>query len=602
MLQELINQYFPEQSKISEEDTKEPEIPESKQVFKLPISYLEPEKRFLLNPIVSNDLELLICENNDSRVIYDYLFHPQHQFASEIIPLWNVSYTTDTDFLMESQQIIQDISIYKKTMETKKYIVSHEVLSEIWNSTREDPRFLDKYNYIEWDMFKDFNTNAFFLQSVSLANIASPIISFILPILFLILPFIILKIQGIPISIPIYIEVLRDIAKHHFIGKTLTSMQTIDFQNIAYLAFTLCMYIYQIYQNIVSCTRFYNNIHQINSHLYELSQYLDYSLYSISMFNTLIENRKTYAKFRVEMIQHHNHLLELRREIGTIHPFSPSIFKLVEIGELLKSYYVIYSNENYAESLKYSFGFEGYMNNLLGLHENLILNRISNASFDTSANTVLEGEYYPPHMSIDYVTNDCSFEKNMIITGPNASGKTTFLKTTMINIIFTQQTGFGFYTSCTLNPYTHIHSYLNIPDTSGRDSLFQAESRRCKEILDIISVSDKTTTRHLCTFDELYSGTNPEEATKSAYSFLLYLAKNENVDFILTTHYTSICNRLKKTKNIENWKMDAICNENEDIQYTYKIKKGVSKIQGAIKVLKEMEYPKEIIDSILDWK
>ena len=142
---------------------------------------------------------------------------------------------------------------------------------------------------------------------------------------------------------------------------------------------------------------------------------------------------------------------------------------------------------------------------------------------------------------------------------------------------------------------------MNIPDTSGRDSLFQAESRRCKEILDIIETTDVKNARHLCTFDELYSGTNPEEATKSAYSFLLYLAKNSNVDFILTTHYTSICSRLKKSKCIENWKMDAIVKD-DDIQYTYKIKKGISKIQGAIKVLKDMEYPKEIIDSILEWK
>ena len=76
--------------------------------------------------------------------------------------------------------------------------------------------------------------------------------------------------------------------------------------------------------------------------------------------------------------------------------------------------------------------------------------------------------------------------ENMIITGPNASGKTTFLKTTSINIICSQQIGADFFTMGSLHPYTHIHSYLNIPDTSQRDSLFQAESRRCKDILDIV--------------------------------------------------------------------------------------------------------------------
>ena len=74
----------------------------------------------------------------------------------------------------------------------------------------------------------------------------------------------------------------------------------------------------------------------------------------------------------------------------------------------------------------------------------------------------------------------------MIITGPNAAGKTTLLKTTTINIILSQQWGCGFYRKCSISPYSHIHCYLNIPDTSGRDSLFQAEARRCKEILDAI--------------------------------------------------------------------------------------------------------------------
>lgn len=53
-----------------------------------------------------------------------------------------------------------------------------------------------------------------------------------------------------------------------------------------------------------------------------------------------------------------------------------------------------------------------------------------------------------------------------------------------MNIILSQQIGYGFYDSANINPYDYLHSYLNIPDTSGRDSLFQAESRRCKEILD----------------------------------------------------------------------------------------------------------------------
>ena len=136
---------------------------------------------------------------------------------------------------------------------------------------------------------------------------------------------------------------------------------------------------------------------------------------------------------------------------------------------------------------------------------------------------------------------------------------------------------------------------MNIPDTSGRDSLFQAEARRCKQIIDLIQ--NNSSKRHFVIFDELFSGTNPVEASKSAYAFLLYLSKYENVDFILTTHYTSICKKLEKRSKIKNYKMNVLVDGNK-LSYTYKMMKGVSKIQGALIVLEEMNFPNEIIDCI----
>ena len=50
-----------------------------------------------------------------------------------------------------------------------------------------------------------------------------------------------------------------------------------------------------------------------------------------------------------------------------------------------------------------------------------------------------------------------------------------------------QQIGYGCYSSAKIKCYDNFHSYLNIPDTSGRDSLFQAEARRCKDILETIT-------------------------------------------------------------------------------------------------------------------
>jgi DNA mismatch repair ATPase MutS len=280
-----------------------------------------------------------------------------------------------------------------------------------------------------------------------------------------------------------------------------------------------------------------------------------------------------------------------------------TITKFNNIGYMLKCYYELYANPEYEAALRYSIGFEGYMNNIIGIWDNLSNGRINSALFDTEKECDIEEQYYPPYIECDHVKNDCHLDKNMIITGVNAAGKTTMLKTTTINIIFTQQVGCGFYKKFTANPYTHIHSYLNIPDTSGRDSLFQAESRRCKEIIDIIGDNkNDTNNRHFCIFDELYSGTNPVEATKSAYAFLMYLAEYKNVDFILTTHYTSICKKVKQAKKrIRNYKMDVSRDEDDKLVYTYKMKPGICTIEGAIEILKSMEYPEEILEKIKEY-
>ena len=270
-----------------------------------------------------------------------------------------------------------------------------------------------------------------------------------------------------------------------------------------------------------------------------------------------------------------------------------------KIGLLLKNYYELHSNKRFEQGLRYSFGFEGFIDNIQGLQNHLSKKVINIISINNDNRCVFKDQYYPLQIEQSKcVKNSCDLSKKMIITGPNASGKTTLLKTTTINIICAQQVGVGFFNEgSNINPYTHIHSYLNIPDTSQRDSLFQAESRRCKDIIDTINNSSKMS-RHFGIFDELYSGTNPEEATKSGYAFLKYLSKYKNVDFILTTHYNKICLKLNKNENIQNYKMNVIEKEDSKLVYTFKMKKGISKVQGAIKILEDMDYPDEIIKDV----
>jgi DNA mismatch repair ATPase MutS len=218
-------------------------------------------------------------------------------------------------------------------------------------------------------------------------------------------------------------------------------------------------------------------------------------------------------------------------------------------------------------------------------------------SVKKSGITKLISQVYAPLQAANataVVANDIVLDKQLVITGPNAAGKTTVIKSTLFNIILSQQIGYGFYKHAEITPYDYLHCYLNIPDTSGRDSLFQAESRRCMEILRCIM--DNPASRHFCIFDELYSGTNPYEAVAAAYGYIAFISKNPQVDLILTTHYIELCELLEKRNAgaITNLHM-SVCADTG--AYLYKIANGISSIKGGLKVLRDLEYPSEIVES-----
>jgi DNA mismatch repair ATPase MutS len=338
----------------------------------------------------------------------------------------------------------------------------------------------------------------------------------------------------------------------------------------------------------------------IHSHFREIKLYLDNTLNSMNNYLDFSKDLKSHSNFNDLLKTKMSVLENINNKIKSISEYSLyNVSKIKEIGRILKYFYELHTDSTYEEAMLYSLGFNGYIDCIEGLQNNIEERKINFAIFiSENKKSIFDKSYYACLKDNKPVKNTIKFRKNMIITGPNASGKTTILKSTLINIIFTQQFGCGFYDSAKFSPFKHIHCYLNIPDTSGRDSLFQAEARRCKEILDVITSNKKDS--HFCAFDELYSGTNPEEAETSAAAFMLYLQKYKNVSSLLTTHFVKVCKKLDKIKGIENCKMVAEKNENK-IKYTYKLEKGISEVKGGINVLTDMKYPKEIIDNtILD--
>jgi hypothetical protein len=593
-------------------------------VFKIPIRYNSKVQK--LNDQLLSELEILKSINKDDLSIYDTVFKPSNKASSEVVEQFAKYYTTDVAYLKETQELTNRLNSEElNTIINKNDIHDFEIhnIVSLWEEIKGETGFCEKYLYIDWEFAKCLNNNPNFLQIMCLYNIAPPILSLCLPIFVLIVPFIIIKFSGFKLNVAKYIDILKSIIANHAIFKIFTQFNAISTSQKLYLLVSSAFYLFSIYQNILSCIRFYSNMQKIHFYLEKFKHYLGHTIEIMNYYSDKANQLTTYNHFLNELDQNKQLLCQFHNELCKITPFTFSFSKINEIGHIMYNFYQLYNNTQYNNAMLYSFGFNGYFNMLSHIGTNITENKLVGATFyKSNTNSNANGKannakkaklaftkmYYPKFINAEpesIVKNDCNLHKNMIITGPNASGKTTTLKTALLNVLLSQQIGFGCFDGLKLTPIDKFHCYLNIPDTSGRDSLFQAEARRCKEIIDSINELSNNELRHFCIFDELYSGTNPDEAIISANAFMKYIVKHTNLTCILTTHYIQLCKKLNKNKRIQNYHMKTHVTDAEEgkmrlINYTYELDVGISYIKGGLNILHDMQYPQEILDLVTE--
>lgn len=200
----------------------------------------------------------------------------------------------------------------------------------------------------------------------------------------------------------------------------------------------------------------------------------------------------------------------------------------------------------------------------------------------------VEEVYHP--MIPQAVSNDISIKKGVLITGSNASGKSTFLKTVAINTILSQTIN----TSVSKKykaPFFRIYSSMSLRDNlAGNESYYMVEIKALRRILQ---ASKETETPLLSFVDEVLRGTNTVERIAASSHILKELNKKHVLSFA-ATHDIELTYLLEK--EYDNFHFTEEIKQG-DILFSYKLFTGRTQSRNAIKLLELMGYDKSIIES-----
>ena len=210
--------------------------------------------------------------------------------------------------------------------------------------------------------------------------------------------------------------------------------------------------------------------------------------------------------------------------------------------------------------------------------------------FDYETGINLVDAYHP--LVENPVCNSINTRQGILITGCNASGKSTFLKTVAINVIFAQSFGFVFAKEYKA-PFYKIYTSMALKDdiTAG-ESYFVSEIKSLKRILDEVN---NDSCKILCVVDEVLRGTNTVERIAASVEILSSLAK-DNVLCFLATHDIELTELLSDVFSNYHFTEEI---KKDDVVFSYKLYEGAANSRNAIRLLSCLGYDDEIVNNAI---
>ena len=204
----------------------------------------------------------------------------------------------------------------------------------------------------------------------------------------------------------------------------------------------------------------------------------------------------------------------------------------------------------------------------------------------TEGREITARELYHPLIK-EPVSNDFTLQDRAILTGANASGKSTFMKSLAVSVILAQTVNTACCTGLSLPMIKVMTSMAIRDDVVSGESYYVREVRYLKRMLDEIARGTIT----LCVIDEILKGTNQAERLAASEAVLKYLARFQGYCMI-ATHDMELVEKLQELYKPYYFESHIAQN---NVNFDYKIRSGRGGESNALALLQAFGFPGEII-------
>lgn len=192
-----------------------------------------------------------------------------------------------------------------------------------------------------------------------------------------------------------------------------------------------------------------------------------------------------------------------------------------------------------------------------------------------------------------YVPNDCILtdDKNMmLITGPNMSGKSTFMRQVALIVVLAQM---GCYVPAD-------EAYLPITDQiftriGAADDLVAGQSTFMVEMLESQHAITNATANSLLLFDEIGRGTSTYDGMALAQSMMEYIHDKIGANTLFSTHYHELTALEQQLQRLQNVHVSATEKDGK-VVFLHKVRQGAADKSYGVHVAQLAEMPEDIID------